>query len=99
DGKRDIWQSQPDVFASIANYMTVHGWQKGQTWGREGKVPAALFERLPEEAPMQTTGCLARRQMTVPLALSAWKKLGVRTVTRAALPAAHVCAAVASGES
>jgi len=28
DGKRDIWQSQPDVFASIANYMTAHGWQK-----------------------------------------------------------------------
>jgi len=98
DGKRDIWQSQPDVFASIANYMTAHGWQKGQTWGREVKVPASLFERLPEEAPMQTTGCLARRQMTAPLALSAWKKLGVRTVTGAALPAADVEASLISGD-
>jgi peptidoglycan lytic transglycosylase B len=98
DGKRDIWQSQPDVFASIANYMTAHGWQKGQTWGREVKVPASLFERLPEEAPMQTTGCLARRQMTVPLALSAWKKLGVRTVTGAALPAADLEASLISGD-
>jgi membrane-bound lytic murein transglycosylase B len=98
DGKRDIWRSQPDVFASIANYMTAHGWQKGQTWGREVKVPASLFERLPEDAPMQTTGCLARRQMTVPLALSAWKKLGVRTVTGAALPAADVEASLISGD-
>ena len=26
DGKRDIWKSTPDVFASIANYLSAHGW-------------------------------------------------------------------------
>jgi len=98
DGKRDIWQSQPDVFASIGNYLSAHGWQKGQTWGREVKVPASLLERLPEEAPLQTSGCLARRQMTVPLPLATWKKLGVRTVTGGALPAADIEASLVSGD-
>jgi peptidoglycan lytic transglycosylase B len=36
--------------------------------------------------------------MTVPLALSAWKKLGVRTVTGAALPAADLEASLISGD-
>lgn len=26
DGKRDVWQSIPDVLASIANYLKQHGW-------------------------------------------------------------------------
>ena len=29
DGKRDIWQNLPDVFASIANYLAESGWQQG----------------------------------------------------------------------
>jgi membrane-bound lytic murein transglycosylase B len=98
DGRRDIWQSQPDVFASIANYLTSHGWQKDQAWGREVTVPPSLMERLPEEAPMQTDGCLARRQMTVPLPLSAWKKLGLRTAGGGPLPAADIDASLVSGE-
>lgn len=30
DGKRDLWSWNADVFASIANYFTEHGWQHGQ---------------------------------------------------------------------
>lgn len=29
DGFRNIWNSVPDVAASVANYMKVHGWQTG----------------------------------------------------------------------
>lgn len=29
DGRRDLLHSIPDVFASIANYLVVHGWQRG----------------------------------------------------------------------
>lgn len=29
NGKRNIWSSTPDVAASVANYMKVHGWQTG----------------------------------------------------------------------
>src|SRR4249920_333822 len=37
DGRRDIWTSEPDVFASVANYLKQHGWTKGDAWGREVK--------------------------------------------------------------
>lgn len=30
DGKRDLWNSLPDVFASVANYFKVHKWQAGE---------------------------------------------------------------------
>ena len=97
DGKRDIWKSTPDVFASIANYLAAHGWTKDQTWGREVSVSQAVLDRLPEAAPLQTEGCLARRQMTVPLPLAAWKKLGVKTATGGALPASDIEASLVSG--
>lgn len=29
DGRRDLWQSTPDVVASVANYLHVHGWEPG----------------------------------------------------------------------
>ncbi len=97
DGKRDIWKSTPDVFASIANYLRAHDWNKDQTWGREVRVPAPVLEGLSETAPLQTEGCLARRQMTIPLALSAWKRLGVMTAAGGPLPAADIDASLVSG--
>jgi membrane-bound lytic murein transglycosylase B len=97
DGKRDIWQSTPDVFASIANYLAAHGWNTEQTWGREVRVPRAVLDGLPENAPLQTDGCLARRQMTVPLPIAAWKKLGVTTAAGGILPAAEFNASLVSG--
>ena len=97
DGRRDIWTSTPDVFASIANYLAEHGWNKAQTWGREVKIPEQLITRLPEVAPMQTAGCLARRQMSVPLPLAKWSELGVRNAAGAALPKADIDASLVMG--
>lgn len=28
DGKRDLWHSKPDIFASVANYLKFFGWEK-----------------------------------------------------------------------
>ncbi|MET0052542.1 MAG: lytic murein transglycosylase B [Candidatus Thiodiazotropha sp.] len=30
DNKRDLWNSNADIIASVANYFKVHGWQAGQ---------------------------------------------------------------------
>jgi membrane-bound lytic murein transglycosylase B len=35
DGRKDIWRSRPDVFASIANYLHKVGWRPGLRWGDE----------------------------------------------------------------
>jgi lytic murein transglycosylase len=42
DGKRDLRGSIPDVLASTANLLRKHGWQPGQPWIQEVKVPADL---------------------------------------------------------
>jgi membrane-bound lytic murein transglycosylase B len=94
DGRRDIWKSTPDVFASIANFLAEHGWKQGQTWGREVKVPAAAEAKIQEAAPLQTAGCLAERQMTVPLPLSQWRELGVTTTAGTRLPTAPIDASL-----
>src|ERR1041385_3526702 len=39
DGKRDIWNSTPDVLSTIANHLAELGWQRGGRWGYEVKVP------------------------------------------------------------
>lgn len=39
DGKKDIWNTEADVFASAANYLSQSGWQKDYTWGRQIKLP------------------------------------------------------------
>jgi lytic murein transglycosylase len=42
DGKRDLKRSIPDVLASTANLLRKHGWQPGQPWLQEVKVPEDL---------------------------------------------------------
>ncbi|MFV0244061.1 MAG: lytic murein transglycosylase [Qingshengfaniella sp.] len=41
DGRRDIWDEDPsDALASTAAYLARHGWQRGQPWGIEVRLPA-----------------------------------------------------------
>ena len=42
DGRADIWNSQADTLASIANYLADYGWQKGRDWGFEVNVPETV---------------------------------------------------------
>ena len=37
DNKIDIWETEADVFASIANYLYKHGWQRNKPWSKELK--------------------------------------------------------------
>lgn len=39
DGRADIWTSEADALASIANYFVNAGWRKGQPWGIAVSVP------------------------------------------------------------
>ena len=46
DGSADIWNSLPDIFASIANYLSRSGWKGDQNWGRPVSIPATLPKKL-----------------------------------------------------
>jgi membrane-bound lytic murein transglycosylase B len=39
DGKRDLWSSLPDVFASTANHLVKGGWSGGQPFAIEVRLP------------------------------------------------------------
>ena len=42
DGRRDIWGSRADVFASAANFLRKAGWRAGVRWGEELQAGEAL---------------------------------------------------------
>jgi lytic murein transglycosylase len=42
DGRRDIWNSVPDVLASTANFLAQSGWRTGLPWGFELALPDGM---------------------------------------------------------
>ena len=98
DGRRDIWGTPADIFASIANYMNGHGWMDGETWGREVTVSPEARRRIADEVERRQGTCRATRNMTVVLPAAAWQALGVRTAKGQALPAKMPDAALVSGD-
>jgi len=98
DGRADIWRSQPDVFASIANYLVNAGWTTGERWGREVRASREVLARIEREVPMRQRGCRAVQQMTEARPLAEWRRLGVTLAGGAALPRADMSASLVRGE-
>jgi len=80
DGKRDLWGSLPDVFASSAHYLSKAGWQREETWGRE--------VRLPKGFDFGLSG------LSNHLKLKEWQAKGVRRADGRDLPVADISAAL-----
>ena len=97
DGRRDIWSTPTDVFASIANYMQAHGWKTGQTWGREVTISRDAARLIANEVARREGSCAARRDMTTALPMARWQELGVRLTNGAALPKTEFTASLVSG--
>mgnify|MGYP002836826008 CR=1 FL=1 len=68
DGRRDIWNSIPDAFASIANYLKLNGWRSGQPWAIEVQLP-----------PHFDASLMGRK---IKKSVARWRQLGVRTLVR-----------------
>ena len=64
DGRRDIWGTLADIFASSANYLSKAGWRGDQTWGRRVRLPKGFDRAL--------IGLKVRK------GLRDWQGLGVR---------------------
>ena len=54
DRRRDIWQNQGDVFASIANYLARSGWQRSMPWGAAVALPEGFDLTRDGVEPLET---------------------------------------------
>jgi len=97
DGRRDIWSTPADIFASIANYLSSRGWVDGEAWGREVKVTPEVERRIRVDVAPRSGSCAATRTMIGPLPADQWQKLGVRLRTGRALPKGDEPASLVSG--
>src|SRR5436190_6085159 len=86
DGRRDIWDSPADIFASIANYLKGNGWVSGSRWGREVKISKADADQIATRVEKRAGSCKATREMTTSLPLSDWQEMGVRLTDGRPLP-------------
>ena len=73
DGRRDIWASVPDVMASTANFLAQSGWQPGQPWGLEVRLPFNFD--------------FARANADLRQSSEKWAEEGLRTMAGTRLPA------------
>ncbi len=97
DGKANIWTSETDVFASIANYLKNAGWVRGERWGREVKISKSTMARIEDAVPMRRSGCRAVREMTETRPLAEWIRLGVIQTNGTSLPKAGMEASLVRG--
>jgi len=74
DGRRDIWENEADVFASIANYLVAEGWQRNFSWGREVRI------RSHNNLTKVEGG------LNVQHSLAEWNRFGVTTLNGKPLP-------------
>lgn len=82
DGRKDIWGTPADVFASIANFLSSEGWQVDQTWGRQVSVTSDFNYALAglDKANFKP--------------LSFWQEQGVRRFDGKDLPAVNINASL-----
>ena len=80
DGRRNIWTSRADVFASTANYLSGVGWRDDQTWGRRVTLPTGFDPALAD--------------LKVRKRIDEWQALGVRRANGASLPRRRLAASI-----
>lgn len=97
DGRADIWTTESDVFASIANYLKSAGWVDGERWGRPVRVSRAVLDRIERQVPMRSSGCKATREMTQARPLPRWSALGVVLTDGKPLPKSDMEASLVRG--
>lgn len=65
DGRRDLMDNVDDALASTANYLKRNGWQTGQPWGVEVKLPAGFDTKGEGRRNKKTLSTWASRGLTL----------------------------------
>lgn len=77
DGDADIWNSQSDALASIANYLSNAGWKPNVAWGVPVNVPAGL-DRAALETDLVSPRCpRVHERHSEWKTIGEWRRLGI----------------------
>nr|WP_211091610.1 lytic murein transglycosylase [Pseudoalteromonas peptidolytica] len=94
DGRKDIWTTQEDAFASIANYLKSVGWNDNLTWGRQVKLPegfdTSYILKRGTKSHKEWLGEWRKSERS----LQEWQALGLRRMDGSDLPNVNISAAL-----
>lgn len=73
DGRRDIWHTLDDVFASSANYLAQSGWVGDERWGRAVRISSSIPESMINDRDIKRS-------------LSEWARMGITLPNGSPIP-------------
>jgi membrane-bound lytic murein transglycosylase B len=82
DGKVDIWRSEADALASIANYFVSAGWKANQPWGVAVRVPASLDRASITNRTVSPRCPRVHGRHSRWMTVAEWRALGVSQIGR-----------------
>lgn len=82
-GRKDIWRNLNDSFASIANYLVINGWRRGEPWSIPVSLPPNIDKQLID--------------LHVTKSVEEWKRLGIQPLNDA-LPSQNLPASIIEPE-
>ena len=88
DGIKDIWNTEVDVFSSIANYLTSIDkvpWNNDLSWGFEVLPPNNINDIYNSLKQKNPKGCYAVKTMSVEKTLNEWSELGFKKLNNSNL--------------
>ena len=94
DGRKDIWTTEEDAFASIANYLKQAGWNDDLTWGRQVKLPEGFDNSNILKRGTRTRSQWLEYWKDSERSLADWQAIGVRKMDGSDLPNVDVTAAM-----
>nr|WP_206769219.1 lytic murein transglycosylase [Pseudoalteromonas sp. bablab_jr004] len=94
DGRKDIWTTEEDAFASIANYLKQAGWNDDLTWGRQVKLPEGFDNSNILKRGTKTRSQWLEYWKDSERSLADWQALGVRKMDGSDLPNVDITAAM-----
>lgn len=98
DGSKNIWQHGPDLWASVAKYLSHYGWDSERTWARKVMIPIqkrALLESDKKNIKPIPKACVRyKKHLHGWKSLSGWNEKGIRRLNKEPLPAVDIAASM-----
>ena len=90
DGDKDIWSHGPDLWASVAHYLSYYGYSNTQKWARKVIVPAAVSNKIVADThniSAAPKGCKRyKKHLKGWRSLADWNSAGIRRLNGQDLP-------------